>query len=133
MKRTKLVAPYSGDEKHETIKVSKPKPGVYYIYRDKEIKYIGYSGSDVLMTMYRHFRQWNDTQTRNVYKRSGSLVKVIFCASKSEAAKLEQALILKLRPKDNERKIISYSIPDLDAVFDKAVLSNEYDIDNLPF
>lgn len=36
------------------------RPGVYMIYKDDVLKYIGYGGKNVYKTLYRHFQKWND-------------------------------------------------------------------------
>ena len=73
--------------------------GVYLIYKHSELKYVGYSGSDVYKAMYRHFQEWNDKQIRIVYNPKEVKVRVIYCNSKTTAANLEKALIIKRKPK----------------------------------
>lgn len=81
-------------------------PGVYVIYKNEKIVYVGFSGYNVYKTLYRHFQQWNDpTQTRVIYNKNDNRIKVrvIYC-SPTKAKKLESALILKYKPKDNPEK-----------------------------
>jgi len=77
--------------------------GVYLIKETKTNKviYVGYSGSNLHKTMYRHFQKWNDkTQQRTVLNKNGYKVRVIF-APPARAAKLEKYLIGLYKPKYN--------------------------------
>jgi excinuclease UvrABC nuclease subunit len=79
------------------------KPGVYMIYKDEEIVYIGFSGTNLYKTMYRHFQKWEDSnQIRVTYSNLKNItVRVVYTISKQHAFKLEKALIKKYKPKDN--------------------------------
>lgn len=87
------------------------KSGVYLIANTKnEIVYIGYSGSNLYKTMYRHFQSWEDkTQVRAVFPKRGYKIRIVL-APKSKAMKLEKALILKYKPKGNPDKLDSYKL-----------------------
>lgn len=104
------------------------KPGVYLIYQKDEIVYIGYSGTNLYKTMYRHFQKWTDkTQHRVVYPdHTGITVRVVYTNNGYRASRLERALILKYTPKDNtviyEEEIFTPSL---------ARLSNEYMGENI--
>lgn len=77
--------------------------GVYLIKETKTNKviYVGYSGSNLHKTMYRHFQKWNDkTQQRTVLNKNGYKVRVIF-APPARSAKLEKYLIGLYKPKYN--------------------------------
>ena len=82
-----------------------------YIIRDeatKHIVYIGYSGTNLYKTLYRHFQSWEDkSQVRFTYPKTGYTVRLIF-ASKRRAARMEKFLIKLLRPRDNEIKYHAY-------------------------
>jgi len=121
MKKTKKFKPYNKANKCNLAVTGK---GVYFIYERNwigtfEIVYIGYSGSDVKKTMYRHFQKWVDkrhpenkrvqriervTYFKN-FENNDFLCKVIFCKSADEAVHLESAFIAKLKPRDNTYKI----------------------------
>jgi excinuclease UvrABC nuclease subunit len=78
-------------------------PGVYVIYKNEKIVYVGYSSYNVYKTLYRHFQSWYDeTQKRIVYSKNDPRIKVrvVYC-SPTKAKKLETALIFKHKPKDN--------------------------------
>ena len=104
--KTKWFEPY-------TIKNGKLKPslqilnkrfntGVYLIKQGSEIIYVGFSGSNLHKTLYRHFQTWNDrAQERKVFKKTGYKIRVIFCPT-SKAYKLEKLLIEKYKPKHNK-------------------------------
>lgn len=77
--------------------------GVYIIRKNKDILYIGYSGTDLYKAMYRHFQKWNDySQVRVLYSNLKDLkVDIIICSTKIESSRLEKALIIKYKPKEN--------------------------------
>lgn len=81
------------------------KSGVYIIRYNGKVVYVGMSKSDVYKTMIRHFQEWNDKQKRVTYPQKPEYrARVILCTP-LQAVKLETALILKHRPRDNEQKI----------------------------
>ena len=108
-KKTKLVKPYTNGK--PTLK-RLYKPGTYIIYKETGADkprvpvYVGFSGSNVYKTLYRHFQSWNDsTQVRTTYSKTGPYkVRVILSGPKT-AEKLERLLLSKLQPKDNPRKL----------------------------
>jgi excinuclease UvrABC nuclease subunit len=88
--------------KRKTVFNIKNTPGVYMIYKGKKLLYVGFSGSNLYKTMYRHFQSWNDpTQIRVTYDPFKIKVCVIYTETAEEADILEKALILKYKPKDN--------------------------------
>jgi len=116
--RTKARPPY--DAKGNTNFPKRGVPGVYLIYKNSKLRYIGFSATNVYRTMYRHFQTWNDnTQVRVTYKQlTGILVRVIYC-SPTNAAKIERALIVKYRPQDNPEKLNNYILtPGEQAIVD---------------
>jgi predicted GIY-YIG superfamily endonuclease len=116
MKRTKFFKPYNDKKTVCTLKSS--GAGVYIIKQENKIVYIGYSSTDVKKTMYRHFQKWTDLRStfgrasqpydrityHNRFNNDEYKCKVIFCTPK-QAELLEQALILKLKPRDNSLKL----------------------------
>lgn len=106
--KQRRLKPYRADGK--TTFNLQNKAGVYLIYRGDEIVYIGFSGTNLYKTMYRHFQKWNDkTQIRVVYNDLSDItVRVVYCISKSHASRLEKALINKYKPKDNPLQYTSY-------------------------
>ncbi|MBS1645710.1 MAG: GIY-YIG nuclease family protein [Bacteroidetes bacterium] len=107
--KQRRVIPYQANGR-QTIQINKAI-GVYVIYKNDTPVYVGYSGSDVKKTMYRHFQEWNDlSQYRVVYKNKKDItVRVVFCKDKKTAANLEKALILKYKPRDNDKKYREYA------------------------
>ncbi len=116
MKRTKLLKPYKEDG--STSFPARQKRRGYLIYRTRLIGepvlvYVGYSGTDVYKALYRHFQVWNDRQAargergeRVTYPQANSYrVRVVYTRTKAEASELEQALILKWKPRDNPDKL----------------------------
>ena len=75
------------------------KTGVYFI-RDKKtqkIAYVGFSGSNLYKTIYRHFQRWVDGQYRATFsKNSGWQLQIIFCNPK-QAQRLENYYIKKYK------------------------------------
>ena len=124
MIRTRLVSPYTANGR--AVFPSRQRTGVYLIFRAGVLRYIGYSGSDVYKALYRHFQTWNDRsreRARAVYPKGGNtMVRVIYTNGSRQAARLEQALILRFRPPDNPDKLLSMDLsePDRDVLSDAA-------------
>lgn len=107
MKRTKFFKPYEAPNK---CALKETGPGVYLIKKEGKFLYVGFSASDVKKTMYRHFQTWNDpSQRRTTYTNlAGITCRVVFTTAK-KAPILEEALILKYKPRDNAQKLEMYS------------------------
>jgi excinuclease UvrABC nuclease subunit len=105
---SRLIQPYLNTGKANI--PNERRPGTYLIYKNNQLMYVGYSGTSLYKTMYRHFQKWSVTslnkQTRHVYDKKDLAIKVriIYTRTAYEANKLEKALILKYNPKDNENK-----------------------------
>lgn len=111
VKKSNYVKPYD-KQGNTTLKHTNGKRGVYIIRIDGKIRYIGYSGSNLYKTLYRHFQSWIDpTQQRVTYKaiRNRATVRVVLTNRADQAAKLEKALILLYQPKDNPDKLERYT------------------------
>lgn len=104
MKLTKFASIYPKPNKTNFSKFI-GKSGVYIIKKGTEIVYVGMSKSDVYKTMVRHFQQWNDKQKRVTYPQIPEYKARIITCTPKQAEKLETALILRHRPKDNDQKI----------------------------
>lgn len=120
MKKSKLLTPYNS--KGKTNFPARKKSGVYMIFKNKTLRYVGFSASDVYKSLYRHFQTWNDrTQARVVYKNlEGIKVRIIY-TGKKEAANLEKGLIIKYKPTDNPNQYwINYNMDNKE----KKVLDN---------
>ena len=113
LKATRFFKPYTG----KTINLKSTGCGVYIIKKGDRVLYVGMSSKDVSRTLYRHFQTWTDnrssyTKKNEAYERvtyKGEnlnlfLVKVIYCPTPREANILEQLLLKKFRPRDNEMK-----------------------------
>lgn len=108
MNKTKFFKPYVAPN---VCALKETGPGVYIIKNlENKIVYIGFSATDVKKTMYRHFQKWNDpTQRRTVYSNlTGIKCRVVFTTAK-KAPILEEALILKYKPRDNAQKLEMYT------------------------
>lgn len=67
--------------------------------------YVGYSGTDLYKTLYRHFQEWNDRKAERVtyFKRMSQrsyTVRIVYCTP-LQAYKLESGLIKMYEPRDN--------------------------------
>lgn len=108
MRISRAKTPYTNNR--PTFKTRK-RPGVYLIYVNGVLSYVGYSTYDVYKTMYRHFQSWADkTQQRVVYLPNDARVKVrvVYTKNAKQAADLERALIIKYEPTDNPQKLLNY-------------------------
>jgi excinuclease UvrABC nuclease subunit len=117
MKKTKLIEPYYLHPVTKTKKTVFNKRnliGVYEIWKNGELRYVGVSTHDLYKTMYRHFQSWDvTTQTRVQYKQlAGIKVRVIYCNTPTQALNLEKALIIKKKPKDNPHQYNLYTTDD---------------------
>jgi len=104
-KKSKWLDLYTGN-KTTFGKTTKNKPGVYLIKSNRtgNTVYVGYSGTNVYKTMYRHFQNWNDPQQiRKVYNPGNYKARVILTTG-PRATDLEKYLIEKIRPRDNKNK-----------------------------
>lgn len=111
---SRLIKPYLSNGRANLPNI--PRPGVYMIYQNNQIVYIGYSGTNIYKTLYRHFQKWNDGQTRIVYNKNDESIKirVTYTNSAYRAYKLERALIVKHAPRDNPNKYINYVLSKQD-------------------
>jgi excinuclease UvrABC nuclease subunit len=121
-RRTRALTPYNKEGKANF--PARNKSGVYLIYKGETLTYIGHSKSDLYKTMYRHFQSWNDrTQIRVSYKQDSQYkVRVIYC-SPTNAVKLEKALIVKYKPKDNPEKYDLFTLKERDKAMIKEVIA----------
>jgi hypothetical protein len=132
MIKSKLNPPYKNGKPFYTAK----QPGVYLIYNDTQLVYVGYSSYNIYKTMYRHFQRWNDpTQVRVTYNPNNPSIKVrVIYTTAARSKKLEKAIILKYQPKDNPEKYNNYI---LDKKSEKVLIEaeNEFTAINtdLPF
>lgn len=110
--KSRLIAPYKKDNRSSNISFAKKKMGVYIVYENGKLAYIGYSGVDLEKTCLRHFQDWSrSVQSRVVFRnREACQVRIVLTSTPERAYNLEQALMAKYRPQDN------IQIPYLDAV-----------------
>ncbi|MCF8460455.1 MAG: hypothetical protein K9G46_07005 [Flavobacteriales bacterium] len=117
-KKTRFLPPYKKSGR-TTFPESNGRKGVYLIKLDGKLSYVGFSGSDLYKALYRHFQEWNDRRApRVVYPpdlRDRCTVRVVYCNTAAQAAKLEKALILFHQPKDNPDKLERYQLSLADA------------------
>lgn len=109
MIKFRVQTPYN-NKGQTNFRYTDKKSGVYLIYKNGVLRYVGMSGYNVYKTMYRHFQSWKDeTQVRTSYRNlKGFSCRVVLC-SKSQAQKLEKMLILKYKPTDNPEKYLKFA------------------------
>ena len=110
MLKIRLKEPYRkgnmSDYQRSNISEAKGKKGIYMIYKNGTLRYIGYSETDLEKTCLRHFQSWaDDRQVRVTYKRQDCKVRLCIINSARSAALLEEALIFKHKPIDNPNKL----------------------------
>lgn len=133
MIKTRLYNPYTADGK--TTFPDRQKSGVYLIYKDENLRYVGFSANDLYKTMYRHFQKWTDfTQKRVIYTNlKGIKVRVIYCPP-MQAANLERALIIKYSPSDNPQKLLNLKMEKGEVnAFQKYIALNTIPIEDVPY
>ena len=105
--KSRFISPYNGTASN--LAFARNKPGVYLIAIRGEIRYIGYSESNVEKTCLRHFQSWDDSkQTRVTYRSRTDVTVRVILTTAARAKELEKALIIKLRPIDNPDKLNGY-------------------------
>lgn len=99
--------PKTGKQKTSLKLYTDSKCGAYMIRskRTKEILYVGYSASQLYKTLYRHFQNWLDNQSRTVYKNPFAYqVMIITNPNCNNAFLIEQYYLQKHQPRDNANK-----------------------------
>ena len=139
MKLTKTFKPYTKEGRCTLQPKEGTRAGVYIIGKKingkPQIVYVGYSATNLYKTMYRHFQNWNDTsQQRVTYKQlSDVFIRVVFCGGQ-KAALLEEALILKYKPRDNNLKLELYTERQRDKIISEFTTEAEFiPLENVPF
>ena len=125
MKKFKFLTPYiQGNQAGKITRYpeTKNKSGVYIIKENNVIVYVGYSGTNLYRTLYRHFETWNAKYEqvvtyKNKLNKNQYTVRIILCTP-TQAGKLEKMLIINYQPRDNADKYNSYEIKkaDLDTI-----------------
>ena len=112
MKASRFLPPYDKAGR-TTFLYTQGKSGNYLIKENGKVVYVGYSGTNLYKTMYRHFQYWSSWWHSITYadrlKSKKYTVKVILCGKK-QAAILERVYILLLKPRDNEEKYQDYEM-----------------------
>lgn len=101
-RKSQVLPPYN-DKGRSNFRAYAGKSGVYIIRENGKVVYIGFSGKDLYKTMHRHFETWNAKQYVVTYKGNRKKYTVqIFLTAPAKAMVLEQALIAKYKPRDND-------------------------------
>jgi hypothetical protein len=98
---------YKNGVKHTTFNV-RNVAGVYMIYKDEVLHYVGYSGNNLYRTMYRHFQDWSKSKQYRAIYNDKVLIRVIYTKTAEQAHNLETALIIKYAPAGNENQYFDF-------------------------
>lgn len=135
-KKSRFKEPYNGEKTN--FRFTNGKAGVYLVQNAAgKIVYVGMSASNLYKAMYRHFQSWKDrTQVRITYPKQGYKVRVILTTSK-QAYRLERALIMKIKPKDNPDKLERFIQSAAEAAelkkYEAKPVDNWEVLENVPF
>jgi hypothetical protein len=92
------------------------KSGIYFLYRDEELVYIGFSKYDLYKTMSRHFQKWDGKkgfgygQYRVQFPQTDRYKYSVILCSPLLAKKRERELIQSLKPPYNIKENISLNL-----------------------
>jgi excinuclease UvrABC nuclease subunit len=104
MKRFRRTQVYSAPGK-TNIKEAIERAGVYMIYKDRQLRYIGHSSSNIYKTLLRHFQNWDDPkQIRVTYPQTPLYKVTIIFTTEQQAPRLERWMIKRYKPIDNPEK-----------------------------
>jgi len=135
MKKFKFQPPYKAPGK-TTFPGTRNRSGVYLIKEDGKIVYIGYSGSNLYRTMYRHFEAWSHSQKvvtyKGMMKSKNYTIRVVLCTT-IQAARLERALIIKYQPRDNDEKYKGYQLKFPDEKIRDEYFNSDTLLTEIPF
>lgn len=135
MRKSRLIEPYDKNGR-SNLGFANKQSGVYLIYKNGKLVYVGYSAVNLYKTCTRHFQKWTSSYQRVVtyhdkLSRNDFKVRVILCSA-SRADKLEKALIVRYKPKDNPDKLPGYQLSAYEeralAAFNVAPAENYEDI-----
>ena len=136
--KSRNIPVYTKDGK-SNIAFSRGKAGVYMIYAPfGQLRYIGFSGSQLEKTILRHFQSWEDNKQVRVSYANKDLYSVrIVLTTPTRAAALERALIVKYKPVDNPNKLALYLSAKEDIMmldeFESAFVKTNTEMEEAPF
>jgi excinuclease UvrABC nuclease subunit len=101
MKKFRRTQIYAAKGK-TNVKETQGKAGVYMIYSNNTLVYIGSSQSNMYKALLRHFQDWTSSrQTRITYAQHPRYKVSIIQTTGKQAPRLERALIQRMKPRDN--------------------------------
>jgi hypothetical protein len=110
--KTTLVKVYEGSKTN--ISNLRQKTGIYFIYEDENLVYVGMSTSDIYRTILRHFQEWNDSKQekrisyKNKRHRYTYHCSFILIEDEATVRNAELSYILTEKPRDNREKYSQY-------------------------
>jgi len=139
MIKSRLISPYDANGS-SNLNFATHRSGVYLIYKNGKLRYVGYSGINLYKTCTRLFQRWTKkygvVTTYYGQDMSAFKVRVILCSS-ARAEKLEKALIIKYKPKDNPDKLKGYDLNRYEVnaynEFEAAPVVNWAELPDAPF
>ena len=136
--KSRFLKPYNTDGS-TNMAFCKSKAGVYLIKNETgDIVYIGFSATNLYKTVLRHFQSWDDNkQVRVSYPYKHTFTVRVVLTTPGRAEKLERALIVELKPKDNPDKLRKYtptkSEYELEAEYQKSLARSIEEMEEAPF
>ncbi len=137
--KSRFISPYNANGS-TNMDFCKGHAGVYIIKKkgSNDISYIGYSATNLYKTVLRHFQSWDDKrQVRISYKYKHDYVVRIIITTPARAEKLEKALIIYYKPKDNPDKLRLYAPTkgenDIYNEFEAAPVKTNWEMVECPF
>jgi hypothetical protein len=113
-KKVYKVIPKNGKRGKTNLKALQGKKGLYKIFENKKLVYIGKSYTNLYRTVLRHFQAWNDSaQLRRISyvnnldsKEYTYSIELTPKATELQLMKKELALIIKYNPIDNKKDYV---------------------------
>lgn len=130
MKKSRFFDAYENKKPFLSYSKYKDSSGVYFIRskRTGAVVYVGSSGGSLYKTIYRHFQEWNDTNTRGkqfdrtTYSKTGYEICILITKTGAQALRLEKYFIQKLKPAGNPIKYEQLQL----SFSDKQQIEKEY-------
>ncbi|MCX6252270.1 MAG: GIY-YIG nuclease family protein [Bacteroidetes bacterium] len=97
---------------------TRKRSGIYIIKENDKIVYVGSSRTNLYRTLYRHFEHWKHRTQEvvtyvNKMNRQRYTVRIVLCTA-VQAIRLERALVIRHKPRDNENKFKQYTLDVID-------------------
>lgn len=112
MRKSRFVTPYIEAGKTRFPELRR-QSGVYLIKENNNLLYVGFSGTQLYKTLYRHFQHWQSKYQKvvsyNPFGPNRYTVRVILMPP-AKAERIHKLLICKYHPEDNETKYTEFCL-----------------------